>query len=304
MFLSTTETATAIPLALIKGEKKLDGEVVFIEPDAKKTSKMKLSSSTEDDLYEYVKHLRPVQQNRAVAILNHAVATGERPQQYGDIYDEILDSKTHSKALDLVDGVCIPLANPEKRSNLYIFGQSGAGKSYFINLYVSEWKKLHPKKPVYLFSTLSEDESLDGLKPKRVIMDSGLLEEEITLNDFEKDSMVIFDDCFVKDPKVEKEVNRIKDLLLQTGRHQNVWMCISSHLGSNYRESRLTLAESHGIVVFPNGCPKRSLDYVLEQYAGLDKSDLRKLRKLPSRWVYVRKTFPTAIVHEKGCYLV
>ena len=304
MHLSTTETKTAIPLCLIKGEKRLDGEVVFIEPDNEKRSKLKLTSSTDQDLYSFVEHLKPVRQNRAVAVLNHALTTGTKPDEFLDIYEEILSSKDHSKEVDLVDGLCIPLANPDKRSNLYLFGQSGAGKSYFINMYVSQWKKLHPKKPVYLFSTLDEDESLDGLKPKRIKMDEGLLEDEIELKDFEEDSMVIFDDVFVKSKQVENEVNRIKDLLLQTGRHQNVWMVISSHLGSNYRETRLTLAESHAIVVFPNGCPKRSLDYVLEQYAGLDKDDLKKLRKLPSRWVFIRKTYPTAIVYEKGCYLL
>ena len=118
--------------------------------------------------------------------------------------------------------------------------------------------------------------------------------------------MVIFDDVFIKNKAVAKEVERIKDLILQLGRHKeyNLYCVISSHLGSNYRETRLTLAESHAIVCFPHGSPKKAIDYVLENYAGLDKDGLRKLRRLPSRWWYIRKNYPTAIVYEKGCYLL
>ena len=306
MHLTTSDTE--LPLCVVKGgNSKLNGEVIFIETEKAKNKKLKTRNENDVDLYEYVSHLKEKSQNRAVNILSRALATGTAPaeEEFADIYDKII-SRDEVKQFDLVDGLCIPLADPVKRSNLYLFGQSGAGKSYFINLYVSEWKKLHKGKPVYLFSTLTEDESLDGLKPKRIIMDEDLLDpdNETTLESFDENSMVIFDDCFVKNPKIEKEVTRIKDLLLQTGRHRSIYMVISSHLGSNYRETRLTLAESHALVVFPLGCPKMSLDYILQNYAGLDKSDLKKLRRLPSRWVFIRKIFPTAICHEKGCYLL
>jgi len=59
----------------------------------------------------------------------------------------------------------------KEREILYITGPSGSGKSTFTRRYIEELRKLKKDIPVYLFSNLKEDESLDGVDPKRIKLD-------------------------------------------------------------------------------------------------------------------------------------
>jgi hypothetical protein len=52
----------------------------------------------------------------------------------------------------------------KKRDCIYVAAQSGAGKSYFCTQYLKEYIKMHPKNPIYLFSYLEEDETIDEIK--------------------------------------------------------------------------------------------------------------------------------------------
>jgi chromosomal replication initiation ATPase DnaA len=106
----------------------------------------------------------------------------------------------------------------QERQILYITGASGSGKSYYTQLYCSEYKKLYPKNEIYLFSSINEDSSIDKIKGlQRFILDDAFLKEEITAEDF-KNSMVIFDDTDVISNKALKfKINSILNILLETG---------------------------------------------------------------------------------------
>ena len=56
----------------------------------------------------------------------------------------------------------------KERQILYITGASGSGKSTFTRKYIEELKKKKKDTPIYLFSALKEDESLDSIKPQRI----------------------------------------------------------------------------------------------------------------------------------------
>ena len=58
-----------------------------------------------------------------------------------------------------------PMPNTSKeRDVLYIFGQSGSGKSFYVYLYAQNYKKIYPKNSIYVFSTLDSDkEGLDKM---------------------------------------------------------------------------------------------------------------------------------------------
>jgi Cdc6-like AAA superfamily ATPase len=60
----------------------------------------------------------------------------------------------------------------KEREILYITGPSGSGKSTYTRKFLEQYKKKHKDRPIYLFSSLPEDESLDKIKPKRVKLDS------------------------------------------------------------------------------------------------------------------------------------
>ena len=49
-----------------------------------------------------------------------------------------------------------------EREILYITGPSGSGKSTFVRKYLEQYKKTFKDREIYLFSSLLDDESLDG----------------------------------------------------------------------------------------------------------------------------------------------
>jgi len=56
-----------------------------------------------------------------------------------------------------------------ERDILYVTGRSGSGKSYYSADFIKQYIKMHPKKGVYLISSLMKDKCLDKIKQlKRV----------------------------------------------------------------------------------------------------------------------------------------
>jgi hypothetical protein len=43
---------------------------------------------------------------------------------------------------------------------------------------------------------------------------------------------------------------------------------------------------------------------LLGLYGGCDTEELKRIRKLPSRWVCLSTTFPSLVIYEGGCYLL
>lgn len=68
--------------------------------------------------------------------------------------------------------------------------------------------------------------------------------------------------------------------------------------------TRLFLGEAHKFVLFPNGCSMKQMTNLLGLYGGCDTDELKRIRKLPSRWVALCTTFPSMVIYEGGCYLL
>ena len=87
-----------------------------------------------------------------------------------------------------------------KREILYITGCSGSCKSTYTRKFIEQVKKSKKDIPIYLFSALPDDESLDSIKPLRVQLDDSLLEDPIDIKEFDN-SVLIFDDIDVTEQK-------------------------------------------------------------------------------------------------------
>ena len=59
------------------------------------------------------------------------------------------------------------------------------------------YKKKFKDRPIYLFSSLPSDESLDKIKPKRVRLDASTHTDPIDVEEL-KDSVCIFEDIEVR----------------------------------------------------------------------------------------------------------
>lgn len=64
------------------------------------------------------------------------------------------------------------------------------------------------------------------------------------------------------------------------------------------------MGEAHKFVLFPNGCSMKQMTNLLGLYGGCDTDELKRIRKLPSRWVALCTTFPSLVLYEGGCYLL
>jgi hypothetical protein len=197
----------------------------------------------------------------------------------------------------------IPPNETNKRQILYVCGASGSGKSYFSAKYCKAYKQLYPDRNIYIFSKLDDDAVLDELDPIRIDIDT-IADENIELENY-RNSLIIFDDTdTISDKAQRKAINQIKADVLELGRHFNISAIITSHLITNYRESRTILNETHILVVYPKSGSSYQINYALKNYCGFGKEDLQKIFKIESRWVAVFKNYPMCVVYEKGAYIL
>ena len=94
----------------------------------------------------------------------------------------------------------------------------------------------------------------------------------------------------------------ILNSLLETGRHFNASVIYTSHLPCAGNDTKRILNEAHSITIFPNGLGGRSLKYLLDSYLGLDKEQIKRVKKTDSRWVTIMKSYPMVVLTEKEAY--
>jgi hypothetical protein len=209
------------------------------------------------------------------------------------------ESKESFEDFEIADeGKFEPLANfKSERDILYIAGPSGSGKSFFTRMYLLNYHKQFPDRPILMISKLSEDKSLDGVPMKRVMIDERLITDPFDSSDF-YDSCVIMDDIdTIKDKEIRAALMTLKDQILETGRHHNISLILTTHLACKGNETRSALNESHQIVFFMSS--GANYKYLLQNYLGMDLNQIKALNKMKSRWICICRGFPQIIYTEK-----
>jgi hypothetical protein len=199
-----------------------------------------------------------------------------------------------------------PIPNKKtERSIRYVTGASGSGKSYYTKAYADEYHKLFPKRDIYLISSISEDSSIDKIKGlSRIKLEGDFMTDNVTAETF-KDSLLIFDDTDCLTNKVQKlKVDNVLNSVLETGRHFQVEVVYTSHLACNGKETRRILNECKSVTIFPSGLGGKSMKYLLDNYFGLDKEQIKKIKKLNSRWVTIQKGFPMIVLSDKEVFIL
>lgn len=217
-----------------------------------------------------------------------------------------IDDMPESKEMNFPDGTLVPIPNKIKDQidRLYVAGPTGAGKSTWIGHYMAQYKRMFPKNDIFVFSRLEQDKALDKYKPIHVKFDESIIENPIKAEEL-RDSLCIFDDIdTIQDKVLNKAINNLKDDLLQTGRHANIYIVVTSHQILNYKRSRDVLNEANGVVFFPRASGQYAIKNFLKEYIGLGKDEVAKILRLPSRWVMAAKNYPPYILHEHGVYLL
>lgn len=185
---------------------------------------------------------------------------------------------------------------------LFIAGPSGSGKSTYAGEYIDKYLKIYPKAKFYVFSQLSDDPAFDYLRPHRIKLDESLIADPIEVDDIEEDSIVLFDDIdSISDKKIQLVINKLKEQILNLGRHRNIRIICTNHLlNPNERcASRTLLNEANTITFFPQSGSAYQITYCLKRYLGFSNKMITQILALPSRWVTVFKTYPQIILSDK-----
>lgn len=211
--------------------------------------------------------------------------------------------KRNFSKLKIEDGLFQIIPNNKSRMVGMITGASGSGKSHFIKNYCIEYHQKCKDRPIYLFSNLTSDETLDPLNYiKRIIIDESLIDDPITVEDF-KNCLVLFDDIdVIRDKQIKNAVYQILNEILETGRHMGTSCLMTVHY-PNGNNIKTLLNECHFYCYFPWGAT-RANNYVLENYLGVDKNDIKKIKSTKSRWACVFKNFPQAVICEKNIFML
>jgi hypothetical protein len=187
-----------------------------------------------------------------------------------------------------------------------VCGPSGSGKSTYVSEYIKNYRKLHPKSKVWVFSRLSSDPALDKHKINRIMLDKGIVENPIEPKELSdgKHTLCIFDDIdTIPDKDIKNAVRKLRDDINETGRHDKISNISTSHQICNYKLTRDLLLESAFVTFFPKSGMQAQARSFLKTYCGLDKPTIEKILALPSRWVTIYKTYPIMVLHQKGCFL-
>jgi len=301
--ISLEPAADSIPIAFVR-EGEHSGKILYLHEKEKASSKK--GQSIDANKYKTeLASLKPGERTKMIIRLSAARDKGLEPDQLigetaigKQLYTRILADQKASKDINLESGhfELLPSCDPKKRDVFYIAGASGSGKSYIAKGIAEYYQKLFPDRHVYLISKLDADPgTLDKMKkPCKRISVQSLVDSPPTLDEF-KDCMIIFDDWDTFGGKEEKAVlSFIEDAAIM-GRHSNTSILILSHYLTNFKKSRLMLLEATHFVLYPMSTSAHALNYLLKNYIGLDKDDVRDLRKL-GRWICIKKTFPQYLV--------
>tara|TARA_R110002153_G_scaffold138885_3_gene289496 strand:+ start:4534 stop:5463 length:930 start_codon:yes stop_codon:yes gene_type:complete len=297
------------PIAYIKGGEH-SGEILYRNSNKEHKNKKKIDM---DEIAILIENLYRTMNGKlsfkTLEQLRDAIMEKKRPinRELARHYDhaiKILDD-TKNKEVVLQEGELNTMFDENvERQVFMIAGMSGSGKSTYTAGLCRTYKKQYPDNKIILFSNKPSDPVFDRLEYiERVLINEELLDDPITLNELE-DCLVVFDDVEYNTVKeIDKELDRIRDLILQQGRSYRCSFVYISHQANNYKQTRTILNECNSVTIFPAMTTRYSLKYLLEKYFGFDKHQITKLCKLPSRWVTIYKA-PPLVLYSSGAYLV
>lgn len=301
------------PIARVRGGDR-DGEILYLHENIANNKKT-IAPKKVFNRSRYVKglaDLKPAERTKTFVRLEEAYARGVAPEALNEpenikaVYEKMYKDATSDKSIELDDeGVFELLPNPDKdkRQVYYIAGQSGSGKSWIAKQLAEYYHKLFPDRGIYLVSKLNEDATLDALKFLKRVKIQTFVDDYPELDEF-KDCMCIFDDFDTLTGDLEKVITKIIDDLAIMGRHTNTTILCLSHYLTNYKKTRLLLNEATHVVVYPLSTSYHALRYLLKNYIGVDEEDLKRQRKLGSRWLMYSKGFPQYMVAQKNAELL
>ena len=238
-----------------------------------------------------------------------AIIKNKGGKQVGGIsFDESDNGDTD---VELSEGYKFQLApiKEKERMTLFVAGESGAGKSFFVREYAKLYHSMFPKNPIYLISYLESDETLDAYKKivRINVFQEEFLEDclDLDLESEFSNSFVIFDDIdSIVNKKTKEKIYGLLNKMLRIGRHFQISVAYSGHELYSSHELKSILNESMSITFFPKFLNFKKMRYLLENYFGLNKQQIERIRSIKSRSVTYIKGSDKVILSDTSCFIL
>ena len=196
-----------------------------------------------------------------------------------------------------------------QRNTMFIAGESGSGKSFKAKQYAMQYKAFYPKNKIYLISYLDEDETLDEYKEiiRLNAFNQEFLDEclDFKLETEFNDTLVIFDDIdSVVNKKTKEIIYGLLNKMLRIGRHHNISVIYCGHSLYGTNELKYILDECQTITFFQRYLNFKKMKYLLENYFGLSKEQIAKVRAIKDRSTTYCKGADKLILSDTQCFIL
>ena len=179
-------------------------------------------------------------------------------------------------------------------NRIFVCGRAGSGKSFWVAEYLQQFKKFYPKRRIYLISQKTHDKLLDPLIHKRIPINE-IEDAQFTADDF-KECLVLFDDVdVISNKKEEKAVFDLIAKILEVGRSLDTYCILTLHIAASHGQSKRILNACTHFTYFKDSAT-HSNEYVLSNYFGFDKNELKALKKLNSRSITIIRDVPQLVL--------
>ena len=197
----------------------------------------------------------------------------------------------------------LPEVDPETRSAEFMAGRPKSGKSYYASRKIVRYQKLFPKRPVYgiCHTKLKNDPSYAKLGIKQLPLNFfDTFDIETAFPD--TGCLVLFEDWDSLPAAIKKNVLKAIEIILNVGRKLQISIFVTTHLLSNYNETRTITHESNVVTLFPQNEMIHSIKYLCQKL-GVDPDVQARLRD-KGRWVSIHSAQPTYVLSETEAEMV
>ena len=178
----------------------------------------------------------------------------------------------------------------KEREVLYVPGASGSGKSYYAGKWAEEYQKMFPTNKIFLFSLKEYDPAYDKVRANKMKVDESV--KDYKINFFPK-SLLIFDDFDgARTKQISDAVHHFITDCLFNGRSKQISLIITTHIATNGQKTKIFLSEATSITIFPLTMPQCKINYLLQNYVGMDKNQIADCLKKPTRWLTILMHLP------------